>query len=184
MMGKPDTVFETRRSWLLFMMLILACGTLAVTASAQTARIKRVSLMTTDLDQSIVFFTEVVGFTLDYEGTLPAGGEPFLGPVFNIDAAKPIRRALLSTSTEPRGLFLIEHPESPAPDPSSPTAVVTVVQVDNIGKTLKAARVFGAPVSETVTDVTPEGMLFIEAMITSPGGHAILVYEIGSAENP
>ena len=184
MTGKPDTVFATRRSWPVLIMLILACGALAATASAQTARIKRVSLMTADLDQSIAFFTEVVGFTLDFEGTLPAGGEPFLGPVFNIDAAKPIRRALLSTSTEPRGLFLIEHPASPAPDPSRPTAVVTVVQVGNIVQTMKAARIFGAPVSETVTDVTPEGMRFSEAMITSPGGHAILVYEIGAADNP
>jgi hypothetical protein len=62
--------------------------------------------------------------------------------------------------------------------------VVTVVQVGNIGQTMKAARIFGAPVSESVTDVTPEGMRFSEAMITSPGGHAILVYEIGSADNP
>ena len=184
MTGKPDTLFAAGRSWPVLMMLILACCALAAAASAQTARIKRVSLMTSDLDQSIAFFTEVVGFTLDFEGTLPAGGEPFLGPVFNIDAAKPIRRALLSTSTEPRGLFLIEHPASPAPDPGIPTAVVTVVQVANIGQTLQAARVFGAPVSETVTDVPPEGMRFSEAMITSPGGHAILVYEIGSADNP
>ena len=39
----------------------------------------------------------------------------------------------------------------------------------------------GTPVSETVTDVTPEGMRFSEAMITSPGGHAILVYELSRA---
>ena len=71
----------------------------------ETARIKRVSLMTSDLDQSIAFFTEVVGFTLDFEGTLPAGGEPFLGPVFNIDAARPIRRALLSTSPSHGAIF-------------------------------------------------------------------------------
>ena len=39
----------------------------------------------------------------------------------------------------------------------------------------------GAPVSEAVTDVTPEGMRFSEAMITSPAGHAILVYELSNA---
>jgi catechol 2,3-dioxygenase-like lactoylglutathione lyase family enzyme len=183
MMGKLGAVFEVRRLCPFLMLLVLACGALVATANAQAARIKRVSLMTADLDQSIAFFTEVVGFTLDFDGTLPAGGEPFLGPVFNIDVTKPIRRALLSTSTEPRGLFLIEHLASSVPDPGHPTAVVTVVQVENIEKTLEAARVFGAPISETVTDVTPEGMRFIEAMITSPGGHAILVYELGSAEN-
>jgi catechol 2,3-dioxygenase-like lactoylglutathione lyase family enzyme len=159
----------------------LLCFLLAVSAEAQTSRIKRISLMTPDLDQSMAFFTEVIGFTLDFEGTLPPGGEPFLGPVFNIDASKPIRRALLSTSTEARGLFLIEHPEAPAPDPAKPTAVVTVVEVEGIDKTLAFAEAAGAPVSETVTDVTPEGMRFSEAMITSPGGHAILVYELSSA---
>ena len=101
--------------------------------------------------------------------------------MFNIDASKPIRRALLSTSTEARGLFLIEHPEAPAPEPAKPTAVVTVVEVEGIDKTLAFAEAAGAPVSETVTDVTPEGMRFSEAMITSPGGHAILVYELSSA---
>ena len=161
--------------------ITLLCYLLAASTEAQTSRIKRISLMTTDLDQSIAFFTGVVGFTLDFEGTLPPGGEPFLGPVFNIDAGKPIRRALLSTSTEARGLFLIEHPEAPVPDPTKPTAVVTVVEVESIDNTLALAEAAGAPVSETVTDVTPEGMRFSEAMITSPGGHAILVYELSRA---
>ena len=84
------------------------CAVVMTTAQAQTARIKRISLMTPDLDRSIAFFTEVVGFTLDFEGTLPPGGEPFLCPVFNIDVSRPIRRAVLSTETEPRVLFLIE----------------------------------------------------------------------------
>jgi catechol 2,3-dioxygenase-like lactoylglutathione lyase family enzyme len=161
--------------------MFLLCCPLAVSADAQTSRIKRISLMTPDLDQSIAFFTEVIGFTLDFEGPLPPDGEPFLGPVFNIDASKPIRRALLSTSTEARGLFLIEHPEAPTPDPDKPTAVVTVVEVESIDHTLARAEAAGAPVSETVMDITPEGMRFSEAMITSPGGHAILVYELSSA---
>ena len=150
--------------------MALLCCLLAVSAEAQTSRIKRISLMTPDLDQSIAFFTGVIGFAIEYEGTLPPGGEPFLGPVFNIDVSKSIRRALLSTSTEARGLFLIEHPEAPAPDPAKPTAVVTVVEVESIDNTLALAAAAGAPVSETVTDVTPEGMRFSEAMITSPGG--------------
>ena len=174
-------MFKHSMPLLQFIGMALLCCLLAVSAEAQTSRIKRISLMTPDLDQSISFFTRVIGFTLNYEGTLPPGGEPFLGPVFNIDASKPIRRALLSTSTEARGLFLIEHPEVPAPDPNQPNAVVTVVEVESIDNTLALAAAAGVPVSETVTDVTPEGMLFSEAMITSPGGHAILVYELSNA---
>ncbi len=76
---------------------------------------------------------------------------------------------------------MIEHPEAPAPDPDKPNAVVTVIEVESIDNTLALAVAAGAPVSETVTDVTPEGMLFSEAMITTPGAHAILVYELSNA---
>ena len=184
-MNPEGATHETRRKlfWRRVSMCFL-CAVVTTTAQAQTARIKRISLMTPDLDRSIEFFTEVVGFTLDFEGTLPPGGEPFLGPVFNIDVSRPIRRALLSTETEPRGLFLIEHPRSPRADDRQPTAVVTVVQVSHIEQTLARAQAFGAPVSETVTDVTPEGVPFSEAMITSPGGHAILVYQVGESSEP
>ena len=160
----------------------LICVALACAVSAQSARIKRISLMTPDLDHSIAFFTEVVGFTLDFEGTLPPGGEPFLGPVFNIDASKPIRRALLSTKTEARGLFLIEHSDAAQFDSDRPTPVVTVVEVPHLIDTLGKAKAFGVAVSETVTDTTPEGMRFSEARITSPGGHAILIYELTPAQ--
>ena len=149
----------------------------------ETPRIKRISLMTADIDQSIQFFTEVIGFSLDFEGTLPPNGEPFLGTVFNIDASVPLRRALLSTSQEPRGLFLIEHPNAPPPDTALPTAVVTVIHVDDLSRAMVRAERFGVSITETVTDVTPEGATFAEAMVTSPGGHALLLYQIGTATN-
>ena len=149
----------------------------------ETARIKRISFMTPDIDRSIQFFTEAIGFSLDFEGTLPPNGEPFLGAVFNIDASVPLRRALLSTSREPRGLFLIEHPNAPPPNASLPTAVVTVIQVDDLSETMARAERFGMPTTEMVTDVTPEGATFAEAMVTSPGGHALLLYQIGFAAN-
>ena len=149
----------------------------------ETPRIKRVSLMTSDIDRSIQFFTEVIGFSLDFEGTLSPNGEPFLGEVFNIDASVSLRRALLSTSQETRGLFLIEHPNAPPPDSALPTAVVTVIQVDDLSEKIARAERFGVPITEMVTDVTPEGATFAEAMVTSPGGHALLLYQIGTATN-
>ena len=165
------------------MAVAVLCIVFMGAASAQTSRIKRISLMTPDLDRSIAFFTEVIGFTLDFEGTLPPGGEPFLGPVFNIDASQPIRRALLSTKTEPRGLFLIEHKAMPPPDREAVNAAVTVIQVSDLYETLAAAGAFGVSHSDVFTDVTPEGLTFGEALITSPGGHALLVYEVGASNN-
>ena len=94
--NSKEATNETRRKlfWRQVSMGVL-CAVMTTTALAQTARIKRISLMTHDPDRSIAFFTEVVGFILDLEGTLPPGGEPFPGPVFNIDVSRPIRRALL-----------------------------------------------------------------------------------------
>ena len=156
--------------------VVLSLASNSVTAR-ESPRIKRISLMTSDLDQSIAFFTEVIGFTLDFEGTLPPNTEPFLGPVFNVDSAKPIRRALLSTATEPRGLFLIEHRQLPLLDKTAARPVVTVVQVDDLEATLARAMQFGSEVSEVITDITPEGASFAEALLMSPSGHAILVYQ-------
>ena len=143
------------------------------------ARIKRISLMTQNLEESLNFFTMVIGFKIDFKGTLAPGKEPFLGPVFNIDINKPINRALLSTSKEPRGLFLIEQKEMERPSINDIRSVVLVVEVESLEETLARARTFGSFVTETITDVTPEGEDFFEAMILSPAGHAILVYQLG-----
>ena len=58
------TVTHRSVSWTQLVGLGLLCCLLAVSAEAQSARIKRISLMTPDLDQSIAFFTGVIGFTL------------------------------------------------------------------------------------------------------------------------
>ena len=174
--------YQLRSFWKLnlslscLLVVVLSLPSNSVTAN-ESPRIKRISLMTSDLDQSIAFFTEVIGFTLDFEGTLSPNTEPFLGPVFNVDSAKPIRRALLSTATEPRGLFLIEHLQLPLLDKTAPRPVVTVVQVDDLAATLARASQFGSEVSEVITDITPEGASFAEALLMSPSGHAILVYQ-------
>ena len=159
----------------LFAVVVSLAGNSAT--ASENPRIKRISLMTSDLDQSILFFTKVIGFTLDFEGTLPPNTEPFLGPVFNVDSNKPIRRALLSSATEPRGLFLIEHLQLPLLDKTAPRPVVTVVQVDDLAATLARATQFGSEVSDVITDITPEGASFAEALLMSPSGHAILVYQ-------
>ena len=158
------------------LVVVLSLASHSVTAS-ESPRIKRISLMTSDLDQSIAFFTEVIGFTLDFEGALPPNTEPFLGPVFNVDSGKSIRRALLSTASEPRGLFLIEHLQLELPKKTAPRPVVTVVQVDDLAATLDRATEFGSEVSDVITDITPEGAIFAEALLMSPSGHAILVYQ-------
>ena len=73
----------------------------------------------------------------------------------NLTNAGHARRiCLLSTDTEPRGLFLIEHPSLPRADYRQPTTVVTMVQVSGLTQTMARAQAFGPPFSKTELDVT------------------------------
>ena len=90
------------------------------------------------------------------------------------DKTSPLRRVLLTQDKLIKMVVILFFQQ----------VVVTVVQVSRIERTLARAQAFGAPFSETVTDVTPEGVPFSEAMITSPGGHAILVYQVGESSEP
>ena len=60
-----------------------------------------------------MFFTEVVGFTLDFEGTLPPGGAPFWARFLILMCHADPPGSAVYRKTEPRGLFLVEHPRSP-----------------------------------------------------------------------
>ncbi len=125
----------------------------------------------------------MTGLTLDFEGTLPSGGEPFLGPVLKIDASQSIRRAMLSTKRESRGLFLIGYT---AMSPSISEAVngaVTVFHVPDLYWTLASAGEFGTLNRDVVTDVTPQGLTFGEELLSNPGGYAVRIYAEGVSAN-
>ena len=141
------------------------------------ARIKRAALVTDCLDCSIRFFTEVVGFRLDSRGTLPGGQEPELGQLFNIDASKDIERALLSTRTEQRGLFLIEQAKMPDRKPSDINPVVLVIETDDLVALVERARAMDITTGAIVHGTAAEGFQFSEARIVSPAGHVLLVYQ-------
>ena len=61
------------------------------------ARIKRISLMTQNLEESLNFFTMVIGFTIDFKGTLSPA---------NKIIEKPKLRKKLSMKTFIRFIFL------------------------------------------------------------------------------
>ncbi|KRP17724.1 MAG: hypothetical protein ABS23_11645 [SAR92 bacterium BACL16 MAG-120619-bin48] len=49
-----------------------------LTVGTKISRIKRVALQTPNLDLAIRFFTQIVGFTLDFKGVVEANTEPYL----------------------------------------------------------------------------------------------------------
>ena len=98
----------------------------------------------------------MTGLTLDFEGTLQSGSEPFLGPVLKIYASQSIRRAMLSTKRESLGLFLIGYTAMSPSIGEAVNAAVTVLHVPDLYWTLASAGAFGSLDSDVATDVSPE----------------------------
>lgn len=146
-------------------------------SEAVKARIKRVALQTPDLDTAIQFFTEVIGFSLDSKGVIEANADPYLGVIFNIDTNRPFNRALLSTSTEQRGLFIFEQPNMRQLSASESRNFALVVETHDLDALKKRSIDFGIVPAAIISDVSSDGGIFREMLVVSPGGHAILVFE-------
>jgi sulfatase modifying factor 1 len=141
------------------------------------ARIKRLALQVPDLDRAVLFFRDVVGFTVEMEGVIKAGAEPYLHMIFNSDPEKTVRRALFSTATEQRGLFVVENKNLPAYVPGAARAFATVIEVSSILAIKSRAEAAGFHTEQHQVSTTPDGTSFAEMIITGPGGNAILVFE-------
>lgn len=155
------------------------------------ARIKRLAIIVPDLDRADLFFTEVLRFRADTKGLLDPSSESYLGVVFPGLPDRPLRRALYHTATEQRGLFVLEVPPTgdavdqdsgqagQVPPKKASTGVLTVVESSDLDALQARARAHGFATAFPVSDVSPEGVVFKEVLVTGPGGHAFLVYQYG-----
>ena len=160
---------------------LLCAGGIQATASEldPRARIKRVALVVPDLDRAKLFFGEVLRFELASEGMLDPATEPYLGKVFALELAGPVRRALYHTSTERRGLFVMELPGMESGGAGTPRTALNVVETSDLAALKTRAEAHGFTTADHQSDRTPEGSFFSEMLVMGPGGHAFLVYQYG-----
>lgn len=150
---------------------------IAPDANTPQGRIKRVALSVPDLEEGIRFFRDVIGFSLDRQFSLPAGADPYLPLVFNTEQTEPLRMALFSTATEPRGLFLVEMSNMSVPAATDAANHVLVLEVPDLEALRQRARQDGFPTAEPQQSTTPDGIRFSEMLVTGPAGHRILVFQ-------
>jgi len=141
------------------------------------ARIKRLAIQVPDLDRAILFYRDVIGFTVEMTGVIEAGDEPYMHKVFNSDPGKSVRRALFSTSTEKRGLFIVEDTAMPSAKPGIPRRFAAVIEVRDLLAVRDRATAAGFRTEDHQVSRTPSGKAFAEMIIDGPGGQAILAFE-------
>lgn len=145
--------------------------------AAAQGRIKRVALRVPNLDQGIVFFRDVIGFRLEGQFTMAPGADPYLPLIFSFEHTQPLRMALFSTATEPRGLFLVETPDMQTPTTEDPVNQVMVLETPDIAALRARAEQEGFFTAEPQEDTTPDGVRFSEMLVIGPGGHRAVVFQ-------
>ncbi len=93
-----------------------------------------------------------------------------------------MNRAVLSTSTEPRGFFLLEQPGMVITKPSELRNIVLVVETDDLTALKLIALEFSARSYSVVSGKTSDGGRFKEMLILSPRGHGVLVFEYNQSQ--
>jgi formylglycine-generating enzyme required for sulfatase activity/catechol 2,3-dioxygenase-like lactoylglutathione lyase family enzyme len=141
------------------------------------ARIKRLAIQVPDIDRAVVFYRDVIGFTIEMQGVIRAGDEPYLHRVFNSDPDTTVRRVLFSTGTEKRGLFVVENKQMSFPDPGEVRVFAAVIEVSDLLEVKKRAASAGFNTLDHQVSQTSDGKAFAEMIIDGPGGHAVLAFQ-------
>ena len=153
---------------------------LARSSTDPKSRMKRIAVQVPDLDRAIIFFRDVLGFTLTQTGTIEAGAEPYMHYLFNTDPGKAVRRALFNTATEQRGLFIAENSDMTPLKPGEPRSFAAVFEVSDIEGVRQRARRSGFDTIDPEMGKAPDGTPFAEMIITGPGGLAVAVFHYGA----
>ena len=171
----------------LFLGLFLSLSVSGVALGASAAKtasspgpsghIKRVALQVPDLERGILFFTDIIGLQLNRAFTMKPGDDPYFPRVFNLEHDRPVRVALLSTSTESRGLFLAELPEMRIPARDEPAVSLIVIEVADLEAVQQRAAEAGYETIDPQFGSAPDGTRYGEVLIVGPARHHILIFQ-------
>jgi len=163
------------------LLIFVTVSSLAEEDSAPFVKVKRPAIWVPDLDRAILFYRDVLGFTVVSQGELDVKEGSVLLDLFNTDASLQFRRALFSSSTEENALFVMESENAPEYKKGAQRSTALVIQTDDLSAVESRAKELGFMVGNTNFDVSAStGVTFRETTIIGPGGQAALVYELGA----
>jgi catechol 2,3-dioxygenase-like lactoylglutathione lyase family enzyme len=141
--------------------------------------VKRSALWVPDLDRAIVFYRDVLGFTVVDVGELTPKQDSVLLDLFNTDAERTFRRAMFSSSTDENALFVMETKDAPRYGEAEQRHSVLVIRTRDLDAVVARAAEHGFETGNTNLE-TPasSGITLRETTVFGPGGQAVLVYQL------
>jgi len=138
-------------------------------------RFQRANFLVSNLEQSLLFYRDILGFEVAF--IKDSESDSYSYPVFEIEADRAMRFAVLSLADQPRVMALTEVsgglPELPHPRRSA-----IVLEVPNIDEVLEKSRQAGLKVYPEEHLVTQDGREGREIGIVDADDNLVVIYWI------
>ncbi len=141
-------------------------------------RFQRGNYVVRDLEKSLTFYREVLGFEVAF--ILDSPDDSYSYPVFEIDRSNKMRFAVLSTESQERVMALTEVP-SEVPKVPFPRRAAIVLEVGDVDAVCTGAAELGLKVYEEEELHTHDGRVGREVGIVDFDGNLVVIYRITQA---
>lgn len=144
-------------------------------ATNQSLRFQRGNYVVRDIDRSLTFYRDVLGFRLDFIKDSP--DDSYSYPVFEIEKNHKLRFAVLSTEDQVRVMALTEVPAELESQPF-PRRAAIVLEVGDVDAICAGAEAAGLHVYEEEELHTHDGRIGREVGIVDFDGNLVVIYHI------
>lgn len=144
-------------------------------AKNESLRFQRGNFVVRDIDRSLSFYRDVLGFRLDFVKDSP--DDSYSYPVFEIEKSITLRFAVLSTAEQVRVMALTEVPADLDPQPL-PRRAAIVLEVGDVDAVCAGANAAGLHVYEEEELHTHDGRVGREVGIVDFDGNLVVIYHI------
>jgi len=141
-------------------------------------RFQRANFVVRDIERSLTFYRDVLGFELAFLKDSP--DDSYSYPVFEIEKTHRLRFAVLSTAEQVRVMALTEVPTQ-LPDQSFPRRSAIVLEVGDVDAVCAGAKSAGLQVYEEEELHTHDGRVGREVGIVDFDDNLVVIYHIPKA---
>ncbi len=147
-------------------------------ATNKYLRFQRANFVVRDIERSLTFYRDVLGFELAFLKDSP--DDSYSYPVFEIEKTHKLRFAVLSTEEQVRVMALTEVPTE-LPDQSFPRRSAIVLEVGDVDAVCAGAKSAGLRVYEEEELHTHDGRVGREVGIIDFDDNLVVIYHIPTA---
>ena len=144
-------------------------------AKNEYLRFQRGNYVVRDIDKSLTFYRDVLGFELAFLKDSP--DDSYSYPVFEIEKAHKLKFAVLSTEDQVRVMALTEVPTELEPLPM-PRRAAIVLEVGDVDAVCEGAAALGLQVYEEEELHTHDGRVGREVGIVDFDENLVVIYHI------